>query len=96
MEAAKLEEIIGRIDETLRGEGYRVEVRREGEDVTLVATKGELEVCVKLQMGPAEIEKLLLEFSDKPGLTILRCGDPDRVESCIKKLVEVLRATQKP
>lgn len=84
-------EDIERIIRALEEEGYKVDVEQRIDNVTLVASKGGTKVNILFQMGGAGVEKLFLSFSDRPGLTVLKCEEPDRVESCIRKLLETLR-----
>ena len=75
----------------LEKKGYKVSVEQRGYTFTLTVSKGDLKAHVLIQGKPTAVEKLLLNFSDKPGLTVLRCEEPDRVKNCIKKLLEALK-----
>lgn len=82
---------IERIVWALENEGYRVDIEQHAGNVTLTASKGSLKVNILFQREAGTIKRVFLSFSDRPGLTVLKCEEPDKVEDCIRKLLDALK-----
>lgn len=85
-----IEEIIT----SLQKQGYTVDIEQRHDSIALEVTKGELKASVLFEMKEQVPTKVFLSFKNEPGITILKCEEPDRVKSCIEKLLKTLAEKQ--
>lgn len=85
------EAVVNEVVDALRSRGYEV-VKREGERVELVVTKGGVTACVAFVGRGGGFDKLLLRPSCNSGLSVIDCSNVSRVKECIERLLQALEA----
>ena len=78
-----------KVAELLRREGYGVSVE-SGEKPVLRVSKQGVEICVLL-LGESRVpERVSVRFECEHGVSVIDCSSVERVEECVKRLLEAL------
>jgi len=84
-----VKETVERISKLLKDEGFDIYVSDE-EGIILKAHKNDLKIDITFDFEEKFLNRLLVSSSNRPGVTILKCDAPEKVENCIKKLTHLL------
>jgi len=83
------ERAVDEIVDTLRSRGYEVTLKR-GERIELTVTRGGVLVHVSLIRERGGLGKLSIRLGCGSGLSVIDCGNIERVKECINRLLRTL------
>jgi hypothetical protein len=86
---SSFERAVAEVVEALKGLGYEVTLRR-GEHVELTVAKGGVSACVTLIGERGGLGKLSVRPGCGSGLSVIDCGNVERVKECVDRLLRIL------
>ncbi len=85
-----VEEAISRVSNILQKEGFSLSINEKEGKTIIKAVKGDLNIDITFDFEKKILNKLLIANNKTPGVTILKCDAPNKIERCVKKLSEFL------